>query len=180
MKKETKRMAKLEGNFKKITKHDLKFTHYINDNGDIYREMEDDNGEIYYVKHSGHIDRNGYLIYRMQGNDKKLKQYLIHRLVAFYFLDNYDDKLTVNHLDFDKLNNNISNLEMCTHSDNIKHTRLNNPYYSCRRYFTTYEVKSMRSKFNNGTKIVELANEYSITPMNMANIIKRKTYTKII
>lgn len=44
-----------------------------------------------------------------------------HRLVAKYFLENYSEELTVNHIDFDKTNNKVSNLEMMTFSENVLH-----------------------------------------------------------
>ena len=50
---------------------------------------------------------------------KKITQKLIHRLVAEYFLDDYSEELTVNHKDFIKDNNRLSNLEMMTNYENI-------------------------------------------------------------
>lgn len=45
----------------------------------------------------------------------------VHRLVANAFYDEYDEKLDVNHIDGNKLNNNIENLEICTRQNNIRH-----------------------------------------------------------
>lgn len=61
---------------------------------------------------------NGYkVIYWFKRN------YLVHRLVAAAYLglDIYDLKIQVNHKDFDKLNNHISNLELVTPGQNIRH-----------------------------------------------------------
>ena len=44
----------------------------------------------------------------------KNKNFLVHRLVAKVFLDDYSEDLQVNHKDENKFNNNVSNLEMCT------------------------------------------------------------------
>lgn len=45
----------------------------------------------------------------------------VHHAVASAFLPNPDSKKTVNHIDGDKLNNNVSNLEWATHSENLRH-----------------------------------------------------------
>ena len=66
------------------------------------------------------IHNNGYLKVVLTIDGKHYNK-LVHRLVASCFLTNYSEDLQVNHLDGNKKNNNIKNLEMCTCSDNHKH-----------------------------------------------------------
>lgn len=64
--------------------------------------------------------RTGYLSVMLY-KDKKPKRFLIHRLVAISFLDNSNNYEFVNHLDEDKANNNVENLEWCSREHNMRH-----------------------------------------------------------
>lgn len=70
-------------------------------------------------------DRDGYLCVRLVKNGSK-HQYRIHRLVAETFILNNNHKPTVNHIDGDKHNNTVSNLEWATYSEQIRHVVDNN------------------------------------------------------
>lgn len=45
----------------------------------------------------------------------------IHRLVAETFLDKSEEKNEVNHIDGNPQNNKVTNLEWCTHLENVRH-----------------------------------------------------------
>ena len=49
------------------------------------------------------------------------KRFFIHRLVAIYFCDGYQEDLVVNHKDGNKQNNHADNLEWVTRSENDLH-----------------------------------------------------------
>lgn len=78
---------------------------------------------------------NGYIMYHMYLKDGVLFHGLAHRLVAITFLPTNDYNLDINHIDGNKRNNKVTNLEWCTRSQNIRHafsTNLNTG--KCRRY----------------------------------------------
>ena len=58
-------------------------------------------------------------------NNKGLKQYRVHKLVAEAFIPNSNKLPYVNHIDGDKLNNLVTNLEWCTPKENAIHASLN-------------------------------------------------------
>lgn len=66
-------------------------------------------------------DQQGYQRVGLYVGNYKSKTIKVHRLVAETFIDNIENKKDVNHIDGNKANNNIFNLEWCTRSENIKH-----------------------------------------------------------
>ena len=65
---------------------------------------------------------NGYLQVSLKiDNKNKFMNKYIHRLVAQFWLDNIDNKKEVNHIDGNKKNNNILNLEWVTAKENSNH-----------------------------------------------------------
>lgn len=70
------------------------------------------------------LKQNGYLQVGLRKNGKR-KWFSIHRLVAIHFIDNPEKKPQVNHIDCNKQNNNVNNLEWVTAKTNYKHAEHN-------------------------------------------------------
>ena len=64
---------------------------------------------------------NGYHRVNIRDNDNKYKGFVIHRLVALVFIPNPENKPVVNHINKDKLNNKLYNLEWVTVRRNVIH-----------------------------------------------------------
>jgi hypothetical protein len=62
----------------------------------------------------------GYQRVTLYKNKKQHKK-LVHRIVFESFCNIIPNSMVINHIDGDKLNNHISNLEMVTHSQNQRH-----------------------------------------------------------
>jgi hypothetical protein len=63
---------------------------------------------------------NGYMSVELH-KDLISQTYRVHRLVAAAFLLNPENKPAVNHIDGNKVNNHLGNLEWCTSKENIAH-----------------------------------------------------------
>lgn len=68
---------------------------------------------------------NGYLQVRLSKNGNQ-KKYYLHRLVAQTFILNPNNLPQVNHKDYDKTNNCVSNLEWCDNSYNMIYSGIPN------------------------------------------------------
>lgn len=84
-------------------------------------------GEVYSLKSETirklkfNKDKDGYLLVHLYQNRKRYAK-KVHRLVTELFIFNVGNKPQVNHIDGNKENNNIDNLEWCTPSENSKHS----------------------------------------------------------
>lgn len=74
------------------------------------------------------IDNTGYLQCNLYDENGKVYK-RVHRLVAETFIPNPYNLPQVNHIDGNKLNNNVNNLEWVTNSENVQHGYDNNLYH---------------------------------------------------
>ena len=101
------------------------------------------------------IDKDGYYRYALCKN-KKRKDYYGHRLVALTFIPNLYNYQQVNHIDGNKQNNCINNLEWCTCKENVIHSieKLNkrkkevSKYDMNNNYIETYNSIKIASEIN--------------------------------
>jgi hypothetical protein len=83
----------------------------INRNGEIY--------SCYYSKiMTPQINESGYYFVNLIGSDKKRHKSLIHRLLAFQFLENPDNLPEIDHKDRNKTNNSLENLRWVSRATN--------------------------------------------------------------
>ena len=68
--------------------------------------------------------KGGYYIVSIKNDENNKRQMVsLHRLVAIQYIENTENKKTVNHIDHNKLNNNITNLEWATQTEQNNHKR---------------------------------------------------------
>ena len=108
---------------------------YYNENeiieNEVWKEISlelTNNKPKYYVSSLGRFTNNkGQIIsnYKYSSGYKRLcikrKTFLLHRLIAITFIPNPDNKEQVNHIDGNKLNNSVKNLEWVTNQENQIH-----------------------------------------------------------
>ena len=97
------------------------------------------------------------------------KKISVHRLVALAFIDNIDNKPLVNHIDGNKLNNNVNNLEWCTSKENTNHAQMNGLMkirvypISRRQKISNEKANKVCKDFKHGYSALKLAKKYGVT-----------------
>lgn len=93
--------------------------------------------------------KKNYLMIRIIRNDGKRCGKLIHRLVAEAFIPNPESLPEVNHLDGNKTNCNVDNLEWCTRKENLFDSyKTMSPvrnHYECTLYYGGQKIKTFES-----------------------------------
>jgi hypothetical protein len=65
---------------------------------------------------------HGYIQFNLYDKEnKKFKAKNLHRIIAEAFIPNPENKKCINHIDANPSNNALSNLEWCTHQENVSH-----------------------------------------------------------
>lgn len=113
-------------------------------------------------------------------NGKQRKSARIHRIVSECFIPNPLNKPAINHIDGDKTNNGIANLEWCTYSENEIHSyqALNKRHPMTKVEKSTHAI--IQKRYANGEKQINLAKEYGVSKQHLWAIVhqykqRRKT-----
>lgn len=77
-------------------------------------------------------NRKGYMKVKLYNEEGK-KTLSVHRLVAIAFIENPENKEQINHIDGNKANNRLDNLEWCTNKENQIHARKCGLSDNCRK-----------------------------------------------
>lgn len=125
----------------------------------------------------------GYVIINFH-KDLKRKTKTIHRLLALHFIPNPENKLEVNHIDGDKGNCRLKNLEWCTRSENKIHAfrlGLENSRKGSLSNLSKLKEKEVLEirKIGNSMFQKDIAKIYNISSASIGMIINRKTWTHI-
>lgn len=126
------------------------------------------------------FDNDGYVKVAPHGNTKRL-----NRIVAQTFIPNPDSKTTVNHIDGNKTNNRVDNLEWSTRSEQMIHAYkhgLKKPMRgseNANAKLTDEQVKAIRSEYVRNSRThgtVALGRRYGVTNRVIGLIVRGLAY----
>lgn len=157
--------------------------HYeISDRGRVRRTKSIARGKKGYVL--ANVDKgDGYLVVALSKNSQT-KTHLVHRLVAETFLPNPENKPHVNHIDRNRGNNCVENLEWATASENVQHSHTCIPNLKAgsrnnNSKLTEDAVTDIRKMYSEGFRQKDIAEKYGVKRNTVWDIVNRKSWTHI-
>ncbi len=129
---------------------------------------------------SQYIGSTGYYMVSFSYNSKS-KPKRVHRLIAATYINNIYNYKSINHIDGDKLNNSINNLEWCTHLQNMQHafktglannTGVNNGMAK----LNNEKVFKIKSLLQTGLSQQKIADKFNVSRSCILKIHLKKTW----
>lgn len=147
----------------------------INRDGQIRQKEMKIRGTWHYdVLRKPSQSRGGYCYINVAWKGKK-KNHYIHRLVASTFIPNPENKPFVNHIDGNKENNTVQNLEWVTASENSTHAVKNGLVKvpvggGPSKTLTEEERQDVLNRIERGEKQTDIAERYNVTKSLISHI----------
>lgn len=132
----------------------------------------------------GSLNNSGYAFLSVTTREGKRTSKGIHRVVVETFIGNIPKGMTVNHIDGDKQNNSIKNLEICSYRDNLMHAKKTG--LNMQKGDTHSEAKlkcsdipgivELYKKFHTYREIGKI---YGISPYTVGNIVGGQSWVHV-
>jgi len=120
------------------------------------------------------INNGGYLSVAL--SDGETSRFYIHTLVGKCFIENPSNKKYINHIDGDKTNNRVDNLEWVTMQENAKHASKNGLYSSHAKgnsYAKSSNPKKLKQFFLEPDQVSRLKEKAEKEDVSEAEIVRR-------
>lgn len=125
------------------------------------------------------FDSGKYLQVTLVNDEGERKTIKVHRLVASAFIPNLDECREINHKDFNKENNSVSNLEWCDRKYNVNYNFSERDYIEQIKKvtpLTVEQVKVIPELIDYGFSIKLISKLFNVGHITIRNIVAGKTW----
>lgn len=125
---------------------------------------------------------DGYMEITLGTTDNRHARIKVHRVVAEQFVPNPLGLPEVNHIDFNRKNNNADNLEWTTHQENVRHSAKVGHYANKkgekngRSKITSFDADKIRGLYGNGYRICAISKMLGISESIVSNVVHNVTW----
>lgn len=162
----------------KILRKEFEFggiTYLVCSNGDIYGPTG--------KKLKARKNEDGYAVVTMGNKRIKRSTRFVHRIVAELFLSNPENYSDVDHLDNNRMNPNVKNLEWVPHEENIKRAYERGGHIgraigekNPKARLTPEVVLKLRDEYKARITIQEMSDKYGLPWNTVGNAVKKITW----
>ena len=131
-------------------------------------------------------DGRGYKHVKLYDGKANPKSFTVHKLVALTFIENPNNYIEINHIDHNKQNNSVENLEWTSRSENIRHSYLMRDPKTYKgsgnknSKLTEEQVIQMREEHKTGRfTYKQLAEKYLVGTTLVSYIVKNKVWKHV-
>lgn len=134
-----------------------------------------------------YVGKRGYKVTDLKYQNRKRKNVKVHRIVAEAFIDNPLSKPQVNHINGDKHDNRVHNLEWATAKENTRHAIKNGllvpltKNHSYNMKYSNEQCQDVIRRVKSGMKYAEAGEIYSMPYSTVAHLIRgsRRQYKEL-
>lgn len=113
----------------------------------------------------------------MWAKDKR-KTFKVHHLVLNTFIGNRPSGYQTDHIDRDRANNKLSNLEWVSPQENVNRRPYSSGENHCNSVLTFSEIKEIVNLNNEGAPLKEIAQRFNVSNSTIEGIRYGRTYKK--
>lgn len=144
----------------------------INTLGKVYSKYSNK-----YIK-TNFIGNSGYYQVKLRINGRQVNKSL-HRLLAETFIPNPNKFRTINHINGNKLDNRLENLEWANDCYQQYHAYLTGLKKHTKHVLTEGEIIQVYEKYSKGQSMYSLAKEYGTRKQQIAKLLKGQRHSEL-
>ncbi|MDP2983104.1 MAG: HNH endonuclease signature motif containing protein [Candidatus Latescibacter sp.] len=150
----------------------------LDENGRLHRHWDRQYGrDIYTDILIDKIAESGYMIAFLKLGDAQT-MVRVHRLIWWYFFGEIPENMQINHIDGDRANNRLNNLEMVTPSQNLRHAvnvikTIKKNWESQKSIYTKEDYQKLKAMIQSGMRSKDIREKMNMKFSTFYSIRRR-------